>query len=70
MGSLTAGLSLHKQIPSHPAAPLDQETQALACMLSVQQYPESCQPLGAGEQQGLKGLKEEPVVVPRIKVRL
>lgn len=42
-GSLFAGLSLHKQIPSHPAAPLDQQTQALACT-------ESCRPLGGGEQ--------------------
>jgi len=30
---------------SHPAAPLDQESQALACMMSMQQCPECCQPL-------------------------
>lgn len=70
VGSLPAGLSLQKQIPSHSAAPLDGETQALASMLSMQQCPESCQPLGAGEQRGLKGLKKEPVVAPGIRVRL
>lgn len=70
VGSLPAGLALHEQIPSHPAAPLDRETQALACRLSVQQCPEFCQPLGAGEQRVLRGLKKEPVVVPGIRVRL
>lgn len=70
VGSLPAGLSLCKQIPSRPAAPLDWETQALACLLPMQQCPESCQPLGAGEQQGLKGLKKEPVAGPGIRERL
>lgn len=71
VGSLPAGLSLHKQIPSHQLLPLTGRPRLrIAASLSVQQCPEPCQPLGAGEQLGLKGLKKETVAVPGRKVRL
>lgn len=51
-GSLPAGLSLHKRVPSQPAAPFAWQTQALVCVLSLQQCPGSCQPSPATRAQG------------------